>query len=60
MPPITKATSVAEILKCCPTARRILDQHGLRGCGGEHGRRESLEFLRRSPSGRRGRARRAA
>ncbi len=42
---ITKEMSIPEILKACPTGRRILDQHGLRGCGGEHGPAESLEFF---------------
>jgi hypothetical protein len=38
-------TSVAEIVKSCPSARRIFDQHGLKGCGGEHGPSESLAFF---------------
>lgn len=42
---ITKDTSVAEIVKLCPGARRIFDEHGLRGCGGEHGPSEPLEFF---------------
>jgi hypothetical protein len=42
---ITKETSVAEIVKLCPGARRIFDEHGLRGCGGEHGASEPLEFF---------------
>jgi hypothetical protein len=42
---ITKDTSVAEIAKLCPGARRIFDKHGLRGCGGEHGPSEPLEFF---------------
>src|SRR5579883_2104565 len=42
---ITKNTSVAEIVKRCPGARRIFDEHGLRGCGGEHGPNESLSFF---------------
>ena len=32
---ITGNTSVAEIVKVCPGARRIFDEHGLKGCGGE-------------------------
>mgnify|MGYP001612015063 FL=1 len=32
---ITRLTSVAEIVKRCPTARRIFDNPGLKGCGGE-------------------------
>jgi hypothetical protein len=31
---ITKDTSLAEIVKRCPNARRIFDRHGLKGCGG--------------------------
>src|SRR5215470_5996250 len=42
---ITKDTSVAEIVKRCPNARRIFDQHGLKGCGGEHGPSEPLAFF---------------
>lgn len=42
---ITKDTSVAEIVKLCPGARRIFDEHGLKGCGGEHGPSEPLEFF---------------
>lgn len=45
MSEITKETSVAEIVRQCPEARRIFDQHGLRGCGGAHGPAESLEFF---------------
>src|SRR5215472_18794735 len=42
---ITRDTSVAEIVKLCPGARRIFDEHGLKGCGGEHGPSEPLEFF---------------
>ena len=42
---ITEATSIAEVLILCPSARRILDEHGLKGCGGENGPRESLAFF---------------
>src|SRR5215471_9682237 len=42
---ITKDTRVAEIVKLCPGARRIFDEHGLKGCGGEHGPSEPLEFF---------------
>jgi hypothetical protein len=42
---ITKDTSVAEIVKVCPGARRIFDEHGLKGCGGEHGPSEPLAFF---------------
>ena len=42
---ISKDTSVAEIVKRCPNARRIFDQHGLKGCGGEHGPSEPLAFF---------------
>lgn len=42
---ITPETSVAEIVKACPSARRIFDRHGLKGCGGEHGPAESLSFF---------------
>ena len=42
---ITGSTSIAEILKACPSARRIFDRHGLHGCGGASGPAESLEFF---------------
>lgn len=42
---ITSKTSVAEILRRYPAARRIFDEHGLKGCGGEHGPSEPLEFF---------------
>jgi len=42
---ITKDTSVAEVLELCPSARRIFDARGLRGCGGARGPAESLEFF---------------
>jgi hypothetical protein len=42
---ITANTSVAEIVKLCPGARRIFDEHGLKGCGGEHGPSEPLAFF---------------
>ncbi|MBI1941980.1 MAG: NnrS family protein [Acidobacteria bacterium] len=45
MEEITKLTSVAEIVKRCPTARRIFDKYGLEGCGGEHGPTEPLGFF---------------
>jgi hypothetical protein len=45
MSEITKETSVAEVVRQCPEARRIFDEHGLRGCGGAHGPAESLEFF---------------
>lgn len=44
-PAITGSMSVAEILRLCPNARRIFDQHGLRGCGGERGPTEPLSFF---------------
>ncbi|HLK31957.1 MAG TPA: NnrS family protein [Terriglobales bacterium] len=45
MADISKETSVAEVVRQCPEARRIFDEHGLRGCGGAHGPAESLEFF---------------
>jgi iron-sulfur cluster repair protein YtfE (RIC family) len=44
---ITADTTVPVILKRYPAARRIFDQHGLRGCGGEEGPAEKLEFFAR-------------
>ena len=45
MTEFTKLTSVADIVKACPTARRVFDKYGLKGCGGEHGPTEALEFF---------------
>ena len=45
MTEITKTTSVAEVVKACPTARRVFDKHGLKGCGGAKGPTESLAFF---------------
>ncbi|HET7751643.1 MAG TPA: NnrS family protein [Terriglobales bacterium] len=45
MSEITRETSVAEVVRQCPEARRIFDEHGLRGCGGVHGPAESLQFF---------------
>jgi NnrS protein len=42
---INENTSVAEVVKTCPSARRIFDEHGLKGCGGDHGPSESLSFF---------------
>jgi NnrS protein len=42
---ITGETSVAEVVRRCPTARRIFDRHGLHGCGGEHGPTEALSLF---------------
>ena len=42
---ITADSTIAEIVRECPSARRILDQHGLRGCGGQQGPAESLAFF---------------
>ncbi len=47
MATITADTSVAEVIRQCPSARRIFDQHGLRGCGGQQGPAESLTFVAR-------------
>lgn len=42
---LTPETSVADVVRQCPTARRIFDKHGLDGCGGEHGPAEALSFF---------------
>jgi len=44
---IQASTSVAEIVRICPSARKIFDRHGLHGCGGERGPAESLDFFAR-------------
>ena len=42
---VTGNTSVAEIVRICPNARRVFDRYGLRGCGGANGPGESLSFF---------------
>jgi hypothetical protein len=42
---ITADSTIAEIVRECPSARRIFDEHGLRGCGGQQGPAESLAFF---------------
>ncbi len=42
---ISPDTIVADVVRQCPSARRIFDNHGLHGCGGEHGPAESLAFF---------------
>lgn len=44
---VEASTSVAEIVRLCPSARGIFDRHGLKGCGGENGPAEPLEFFAR-------------
>jgi hypothetical protein len=44
---VTQATTLAELLQEFPSARRVFDRHGLEGCGGERGPRETLEFFAR-------------
>ncbi len=45
MKTITADSTIAEIVRECPSARRIFDQHGLHGCGGQQGPAESLAFF---------------
>jgi hypothetical protein len=45
MTPINPETSVADVVQQCPSTRRIFDEHGLRGCGGQNGPAESLAFF---------------
>jgi NnrS protein len=44
---INGASSVSEILRRHPAARRVFDEHGLHGCGGDEGPSETLEFFAR-------------
>ncbi len=47
MSEITKATLLGDIVRRYPSTRRVMDKHGLHGCGGEGGPAESLEFFAR-------------
>jgi hypothetical protein len=39
---------IPELLRAVPQVRPVLDRYGLRGCGGEQGPAESLEFFARA------------
>src|SRR5438105_7241243 len=39
---------IPELLRAAPQVRPVLDRYGLRGCGGEQGPAESLEFFARA------------
>lgn len=41
-------TMIPDLLRATPQARPVLDRYGLRGCGGEFGPHESLEFFARA------------
>lgn len=40
-------TMLPDLLKAHPHVRPVLDRYGLRGCGGEHGPAESIEYFAR-------------
>ncbi|HRJ77189.1 MAG: hypothetical protein HPKKFMNG_01272 [Planctomycetes bacterium] len=42
---ITPETMIPEAIKAHPQLRGVLDQYGLKGCGGEFGPAESMEFF---------------
>ncbi|MCC6125305.1 MAG: DUF1858 domain-containing protein [Pirellulales bacterium] len=46
--PIDAQTMIPDLLRAVPSARRVLDLYGLRGCGGPWGPAESLEFFSRA------------
>lgn len=41
----TKTQAIPEVLQQFPQARVVFDKYGLKGCGGEHGPQETLEFF---------------
>ena len=43
-----RTTLIPELLRRAPQARPVLDQYGLRGCGGPLGPEETLEFFARA------------
>ncbi len=45
---IAPETMIPDLLRTAPQARQVLDQYGLRGCGGEFGPMESLAFFARA------------
>ena len=42
---VTAEMSVAEAVRVVPNSREVLDRHGLKGCGGEHGPSEPISFF---------------
>jgi hypothetical protein len=42
---ISKNQTIPQVLQQYPQARRVFDQYGLKGCGGESGPQETLEFF---------------
>jgi len=46
--PIDGNTMIPDLLRAYPQARRVLDEYGLRGCGGPLGPMESLDFFTRA------------
>jgi hypothetical protein len=47
---LTRDTMIPELLQAAPQVRPVLDQYGLRGCGGTDGPVESLGFFARAHS----------
>lgn len=45
---ISAQTMIPELLRAYPSARRVLDKYGLKGCGGQDGPYESLRFFARA------------
>ncbi len=45
---IDEKVMIPDLLLAAPAARPVLDRYGLRGCGGESGPMESLEFFARA------------
>ncbi len=45
---ITGRVMIPDLLRAAPQVRPVLDRYGLRGCGGEQGPAESLEFFARA------------
>lgn len=48
LPVLDGGTQVPDLLAGMPSARAVLDRHGLRGCGGSGGPPESLAFFARA------------
>ncbi len=45
---VTSETMLPDLIRAHPATRHVLDRYGLRGCGGEHGPVESVQFFARA------------
>jgi len=46
--PVNSGTHLPDLFDACPEARAVFNRYGLRGCGGERGPAETVEFFART------------